>query len=231
MSDDLAKRLPRTIDQWRNMIPQAVCEGSPAQVLYCVTDARLSIIAYHAKIAALEADLARANTRTLELRDRNEELEMAVEVGRCRDQQVHLTDAQQGIMHRALGGAATIIGDDTCTPPGDLVEVAARAWFVAYETSPLDDPIEGPATLGRWWDERVKSTGEKEIEDVADANRCMRAVLAAVTPAIIAGERERCAKVCEEAAKQWDDHPDFCYQTGDTLRDAAAAIRATEPGG
>jgi hypothetical protein len=35
----------RSVDQYRNSDPKAVCDGSPAQVLYAVTDARHDVLA------------------------------------------------------------------------------------------------------------------------------------------------------------------------------------------
>lgn len=55
---------PRTLDQWRNMIPEAVCDGSPAQVLYCVTDARTTILAQSRELGRLRValdDIARTS--------------------------------------------------------------------------------------------------------------------------------------------------------------------------
>lgn len=37
--------MPRTMEQWRNMIPEAVCDGSPAQILYWVRDAQITNVA------------------------------------------------------------------------------------------------------------------------------------------------------------------------------------------
>ncbi len=58
--------MPRTLEQWRNMIPNAVCEGSSAQVLYCVTDARTTILAQARELNRLRVvldDIARTSER------------------------------------------------------------------------------------------------------------------------------------------------------------------------
>ena len=50
--------MPRTLEQWRNMIPNAVCDGSPAQILYCVTDARTTILAQANELSRLRVALS-----------------------------------------------------------------------------------------------------------------------------------------------------------------------------
>jgi len=49
--------LPRTLSQWHNMVPAAVCDGSPAQILHCITDARTTILAQSAKLSRLRVAL------------------------------------------------------------------------------------------------------------------------------------------------------------------------------
>lgn len=64
MKDNLSTQtaMPRTIDQWRNMVPEAVAEGSQAQVLYCLKDARVSILTLNAEIDRLRSELAAAKS-------------------------------------------------------------------------------------------------------------------------------------------------------------------------
>jgi hypothetical protein len=49
--------MPRTMEQWRNMIPEAVCDGSPAQILYCVRDAQITIVSQARKLSDLRVAL------------------------------------------------------------------------------------------------------------------------------------------------------------------------------
>jgi hypothetical protein len=42
--------LNRTLEQWEKMVPQAVCDGSPAQVLFCITDAQHDVLALAAML-------------------------------------------------------------------------------------------------------------------------------------------------------------------------------------
>lgn len=55
---DKTTEMPRTLEQWRNMIPNAVCDGSPAQILYCVTDARTTILAQANELSRLRVALS-----------------------------------------------------------------------------------------------------------------------------------------------------------------------------
>ena len=48
----------RSIDQYRNGDPKAICSGSAAQVLYAVTDARQDILALWAALEGAVADIA-----------------------------------------------------------------------------------------------------------------------------------------------------------------------------
>lgn len=50
-------KMPRTLEQWRGMVPQAVCGGSAAQILHCVTDARITIIAQARELSDLRGTL------------------------------------------------------------------------------------------------------------------------------------------------------------------------------
>lgn len=55
----------RSIDQWRNTVPKAVVDGSPAQAMYCIADAKADI-----------AQLFEENERAaIELRDMGDALE------------------------------------------------------------------------------------------------------------------------------------------------------------
>jgi hypothetical protein len=36
--------MKRSIEQWRGMVPEAVVNGSPAQVIYCIKDAQHEIL-------------------------------------------------------------------------------------------------------------------------------------------------------------------------------------------
>lgn len=91
-------------------------------------------------------------------------------------------------LERQLAEARTVVGEE------ELVEIAAKAQFVAYEM------VGGVTeeTASRWWEEYKASTGTAEQETVRDGRRCARAVLNAVATPIAAAERERCAKVCDE---------------------------------
>ncbi len=48
----------RNIAQWSNLVPRVVVEGSPAQVLFCIEDARHDIIALDAQVRQLRWELA-----------------------------------------------------------------------------------------------------------------------------------------------------------------------------
>lgn len=49
--------MQRTDQQWINMSPEAVCAGSPAQVLFCIRDARHDILELLCKVEALKTAL------------------------------------------------------------------------------------------------------------------------------------------------------------------------------
>lgn len=46
--------MTRTNQQWIDMRPETVCEGSPAQVLRCIQDARHDILELLCKVEALK---------------------------------------------------------------------------------------------------------------------------------------------------------------------------------
>lgn len=58
MSDQT--KTTRTIEQWRNMQPAAVCAGSPAQVQHCIADAQHDILALAREVERLRAALSDA---------------------------------------------------------------------------------------------------------------------------------------------------------------------------
>lgn len=49
--------LPRTVAQWRDMVPEAVVAGSYAQVVQCITDARFTILTLTDEAARLRVAL------------------------------------------------------------------------------------------------------------------------------------------------------------------------------
>jgi hypothetical protein len=55
MTDKQTARLP---SQWRNMNPEAVAEGSHAQVIYCIRDAQHDIVALLSEVDRLSSEVA-----------------------------------------------------------------------------------------------------------------------------------------------------------------------------
>ena len=58
MSNDSINASERTASQWRNMKPEAVAAGSPAQVLHCIRDAQHDIVEALNEIDRLRAVIA-----------------------------------------------------------------------------------------------------------------------------------------------------------------------------
>lgn len=48
----------RDIERWRMTVPKSVAEGSEAQSMYCIADARADILELHDEIERLRAALA-----------------------------------------------------------------------------------------------------------------------------------------------------------------------------
>lgn len=52
------RKLERNIETWRRMSPKVVCEGSHAQMFYCIHDAQKDILALAEALSDAQAALA-----------------------------------------------------------------------------------------------------------------------------------------------------------------------------